>query len=270
MESQGVNVNGIRWHVVEHGDGPPVLFLHGFTGSASSWAPAIEGMASQFHCVAIDFLGHGQSDAPVDGERYAIENIIDDLLTVMDTLLHPTFRCIGYSMGGRVALALACAAPHRVEALVLESASPGLKTLEESVARVQSDEALATKVEQVGVEKFVDAWQEIPLFASQKRLPRVVLERQRAIRCQHSAHGLAGSLRGMGTGAQPSYWDRLSHLNVPVLLVTGALDAKFCGIAQDMLEQLPNARHVVVQNAGHAVHLERPDDYIRIVESFFG
>ncbi|MCB0074261.1 MAG: hypothetical protein KDE20_22500, partial [Caldilineaceae bacterium] len=73
---------------------------------------------------------------------------------------------------------------------------------------------------------------------------------------------------GMGTGVQPSLWSRLHEAAMPTLLLTGAEDAKFCAIAQAMVNEMPRAQHTIIANAGHTVHLEQPDDFTRVVEQF--
>lgn len=268
MESSAVVANGSRWHVLSHGDGPPLLFLHGFTGSSESWVSIMEEMGTHFTCIAVDILGHGRTDAPTDSQRYEMPAVTSGILQVMHILGYRQFSCVGYSMGGRLALALASTAPDSLKTLVLESASPGLQTAMERTDRVTRDQALATRIEEIGVQQFVDEWQALPLFASQSRLPQPVLTRQRNIRCQQTSHGLAGSLRGMGTGAQPTYWGALPFITMPTLLLTGEQDEKFCGIATEMQNLMPNAQHAIIEGAGHTVHLERPSEYIRTVKTF--
>ena len=85
---------------------------------------------------------------------------------------------------------------------------------------------------------------------------------------RNRAVGLANSLRGMGQGAQPSYWDRLGDIAVPVLLIAGGLDRKFVGIAGQMGVRIADATLSVVPGAGHAVHLERPDEFLGDVREF--
>ncbi|MFN8560892.1 MAG: hypothetical protein U0703_04535 [Anaerolineae bacterium] len=80
--------------------------------------------------------------------------------------------------------------------------------------------------------------------------------------------GLAGSLRGMGTGAQPSLWDQLSTLDVPVLLLCGALDARFLAINREMQTLLPRASLAVVPGAGHTVHAEQPEHFRAQIDRF--
>ncbi|MED4974325.1 alpha/beta hydrolase, partial [Geobacillus thermoleovorans] len=152
--------------------------------------------------------------------------------------------------------------------LVLESSSPGLETEEERRARREADEALARKIETEGVRAFVDDWEKIPLFATQQTLPDPVRAAIRRERLRHTATGLANSLRGMGTGVQPSFWERLGELAMPVLLVCGERDEKFCRIAAQMHERLPNSELICVKGAGHAIHVEQPGIFAKIVSEF--
>ena len=171
-------------------------------------------------------------------------------------------------MGGRVALHLAAAAPERVAALVLESSSPGIVSAAERQARVAADTALADAIERDGLSAFVDRWERQSLFASQAALPEDTRARLRAQRLANNPLGLANSLRGMGAGRQESLWDRLAGLDVPTLLIAGALDAKYCALADEMLALLPNARAAIVPGAGHTVHLEQPQAFIQNVIEF--
>ena len=114
----------------------------------------------------------------------------------------------------------------------------------------------------------MDEWERLQIWESQRALPDEVLRQQRDIRLRNRAVGLANSLRGMGQGSQPSYWDRLSEIEVPVLLIAGALDRKFVGIAGQMGVRIANATLSVVPGAGHAVHLERPREFVDEVLEF--
>lgn len=269
IDHRFVTVRGCRYHVQTVGEGAPAtLLLHGFTGSADVWASFTEDFPTPGQRVAVDLLGHGRTDAPASPVRYSMSETIADLAALMTELGHETFDLIGYSMGGRIALAFALTHPERVQRLLLESASPGLRTEAERAMRRQSDAALADLILQQGMPAFVDRWEQTPLFASQARLAPEVLERQRVVRLSHQPIGLANSLLGIGTGSQPSYWDELHTLQLPVLLVTGELDEKYTAIAEAMLTILPNARHADVPGAGHTVHLEEPDLYRGILVGF--
>ena len=177
---------------------------------------------------------------------------------------------VGYSMGGRLALAYTVRNPGRVGRLVLESSSPGLETEAERRARTEEDERLAGRIEAQGVEPFVAYWEALPLFETQARLAEAVRARQRAIRLGNSPHSLAAALRGLGTGALPSFWESLHEVRVPVLVVVGAMDRKFVEIGRQMLPAFPDARLVEVPEAGHTVHLERPEAWLEAVTAFLG
>jgi 2-succinyl-6-hydroxy-2,4-cyclohexadiene-1-carboxylate synthase len=162
----------------------------------------------------------------------------------------------GYSMGGRIALHAALSLRDRVGRLVLIGASPGIADPAERAARAVADAELADRIEAIGLEAFVREWEEQPLFAG---MPRGVAEIAHADRMRSTAAGLAAALRGLGTGAMPSLWDRLGELAMPVELVVGERDVKFRAIAERMEAALPDARLHVVAGAGHAAQLEAPE-----------
>ena len=87
-------------------------------------------------------------------------------------------------------------------------------------------------------------------------------------RLRNSTIGLANSLKGMGTGTQPELWSKLGQIYTPVQLIAGGLDEKFVDISKSMAAAMSNVRLNIINNAGHAVHLERPDEYEKLVMAF--
>ncbi len=265
---QHVTVGGIRYGVRVTGDGPPLVLLHGFTGGSSTWRPHLARLARSRRVIVPDLLGHGATPSPADPERYGIEHAVPDVLALLDRLDATTFALLGYSMGGRLALHIALAVPDRVQALMLESASPGIREAGERAARAREDEALASSIERQGVEAFVARWQALPIFASQENLPAAVRDCLRAQRLANSPTGLANSLRGMGAGVVPPVWERLVELHMPVLLIAGALDEKYAAIARAMAQRVSRSVLATTAEAGHAVHLEQPDVFDETVMRF--
>jgi 2-succinyl-6-hydroxy-2,4-cyclohexadiene-1-carboxylate synthase len=263
-----VRVNSIDFHVEDHGSGTPLVLLHGFTGSSASWSPVIHDLARTRWVVAIDIIGHGASGAPRDLSRYVFEQALRDLAEVTTQFGIARAAWLGYSMGGRLALGMAVDHPQRVSSLILVSATAGIQHEAERLQRAEADQELARRIEETGIETFVHEWERLPIWESQRTLPAEVLQFQRDIRLRNRAVGLANSLRGMGQGAQPSYWDRLDEIDVPVLLMAGALDRKFVGIAGQMGVRVAGAQLSVVPDAGHAVHLERPGEFLEVVREF--
>lgn len=260
---QGLTVNVQRW-----GAGSPLLALHGFTGCAATWQPCLGGDGTAMEVTAVDLVGHGRTDSPIEVDHYRMPAVVAGLVALLDQLALPRVALLGYSMGGRVALHFAVAHPERVTALLLESASPGIAEPDERAARRAKDELLADRILREGVAAFVAEWEAQPLFRSQQRLPAAVREAQRAQRLGNTALGLANSLRGMGAGAQEPLWGALPGLTMPVLLLAGADDEKYVSLGRAMAERLPAAELAVLPEAGHTVHLERPRAFRETVDGF--
>jgi 2-succinyl-6-hydroxy-2,4-cyclohexadiene-1-carboxylate synthase len=263
-----VRANGVDFHVEDYGNGPPLVLLHGFTGSAASWAPIGRDLANDHRVIAIDLIGHGASSAPVDPSRYQFDQALHDLAEVTAQLGIARASWLGYSLGGRLSLGVALDYPDRVSSLMLVSATAGIQNEHERHQRAEADEVMARRIEEAGIEAFVDEWERLPIWESQRSLPDEDSRLQRDIRLGNSAVGLANSLRGMGQGSQTSYWERLGEFDVPVLLIAGALDRKYVGIAGQMGVRFVDATLSVVPGAGHAVHLERPRGFIEDVRAF--
>jgi 2-succinyl-6-hydroxy-2,4-cyclohexadiene-1-carboxylate synthase len=221
-------------------------------------------LADRHRVVSIDLIGHGRSASPADGDAYTMERCVEQIAATLDGLAVPSAHVVGYSMGGRTALALATWRPGRVRSLVLVGASAGLEDEAERAARRSHDEALADSIERDGIEAFVDRWMALPLFASQARLGAEWLARARRQRLANDPVGLALSLRGMGTGAQPPLHACLGSLEAPVCWVAGDEDAKFTKLAEALAPRCRDGRVCIVPGSGHACHLEQPEAFAEI------
>ena len=274
-----ITVNDITYSYEITGQGDPLLLLHGFTGSSQSWAEHVPALAQHYRVITLDILGHGRSASPADPARYTMEKVAEDVTAVLqqlearegdDTRQSPlaNLSLLGYSMGGRLALYFAIHYPQLLRALILESASPGLETEHARAERRDRDHALAERIERDGMVPFVDYWETLPLWASQQQLAPQQRAALRQQRLQNYPVGLANSLRGMGTGAQPSLWPFLADLSLPVLLLVGELDEKFVSINRRMHNLLLNSQLEIVAGAGHTVHEERPYRFQQHIHNF--
>lgn len=268
MASVVTTINGLDFHyeVFNPRQEKTIVFLHGFTGSSATWYEVIEQLPSNYRVIAVDLIGHGHTASPKQLHFYKMEEQVEMLEAFFKWKQIEKFDLIGYSMGGRVALAYALTYAERIQTIVLESASPGLAELADRETRMESDHLLAGRIESEGVETFVDYWQDIALFNTQKSLSS---EKQLAIRSERlaqNAKGLANSLRGMGTGQQKSYWDMLSKYTKPVVLLSGELDAKFVKKAEQMAALFPQCTHLTIPKVGHAIHVENPQSFATIVK----
>jgi 2-succinyl-6-hydroxy-2,4-cyclohexadiene-1-carboxylate synthase len=224
-----------------------LVLVHGFTQTRRSWDPLLPALADH-DVVALDAPGHGDA-----GEERL--SLVDGGAWLARTGGAGVY--VGYSMGGRFCLHAALAEPSLVRGLVLVSATGGIDDDAERTARRASDDALADRIESIGVPAFVDEWLAQPLFAGLDPSRRGVDDRLR-----NSAEGLASSLRLAGTGAQTPLWDRLGALSVPTLVVAGADDAKFVALGERLASMIPDAELAVIESAGHTVHLEQPERFL--------
>lgn len=238
--------------------GAPLVLVHGFTQTGRSWSQLAQRLAASRAVVVVDAPGHGGSAGlrlDLDGAGRAV---LDAAGGAADLL--------GYSMGGRICLHAALAAPSRVRRLVLIGASAGIADPAARARRRTDDLALAESIERegdAGLPAFLTRWLSGPLFAG--------LSPEAAgldARHENVAAGLASSLRLCGTGTQEPLDDRLGELTVPVLVVVGEHDPKFRAEAERLLAGLPSAEVAVVEGAGHACHLEQPDDFFGIVDAW--
>ncbi len=258
-------INGITYHYDLYGNGEPLLLLHGFTGNTATWEPFKKRWGQSFQIIMVDIIGHGLTDSPADHQRYEIDQVAKDIKTLLVGLHIESLHILGYSMGGRLALSFACNYPEMLKSLILVSSSPGLRTVEERNNRIEQDERLADRIEHDGIKAFVDYWENIPLFASVKKLPAAVQETIRQERLLQKEIGLSNSLRGMGTGKQPSQWECLPKLNIPVFLLCGSEDTKFVKIAEEMQNTFPNAKRSIIEESGHMIHVEKQEVFGQII-----
>jgi len=236
---------------------PAVVLLHGFTHTGASWDPVVEALGESYLAIAPDIRGHG---AAWNSTPVSLEAVLDDLAAIAPE----PFTLVGYSMGGRIALHAALAQPERIARMVLIGASPGIADPAERDARRAADDALADEIERLSIEAFAERWARTPVLAGQ---PAAVAAAVHADRLRNRPAGLARALRGLGTGALSSLWERLGEIRIPVALVVGERDAKFTAIAAEMAQALPAAEVVGIPDTGHAVHLEAPRRAAQVISA---
>jgi 2-succinyl-6-hydroxy-2,4-cyclohexadiene-1-carboxylate synthase len=233
-----------------------VVLLHGFAGTGRTWDPVIERLdRERYNALAPDLRGHGgaREDRPV-----AFAAMADDVLAAAPE----RFVLCGYSMGGRIALHVALAAPERIERLVLAATTAGIDAPGDRAKRRADDERLADFADGAPIEAFAERWTSQPLFAGTP-LEAAKLWRQDLLR--NDPRALAAVLRGVGTGAMTPMWHRLSELTMPAAVLAGERDSKFVELAHRLATALPNAELTIVPGAGHGLTREAPDAIVRAI-----
>jgi 2-succinyl-6-hydroxy-2,4-cyclohexadiene-1-carboxylate synthase len=267
-DSRDIDVGDeLRLHVVSSGKGEPLLLLHGFTGSSSTWDYFRSMLDSDFRVIAVDLPGHGQSSIPGDPKRYSLDRLSSDLAKVLDDLQIDRAAVFGYSMGGRAALRFALNEPTHLSFLILESTTPGIDEASRP-QRAAADGLLADMIERDGVAAFVAKWERLPLWNTQARMPDAGRRTLHNQRLANDARGLANSLRGAGSATDPAVTERLNEIQTPTLILTGELDTKYIEIGRILESGIPNAEMQIIPDAGHAIHLEQPDAVIDAIRGF--
>lgn len=243
------------------GAGPIVVALHGFTHTGAqfdSLAPDIGRTV-----IAPDLPGHGRSAHAPSSLSSVVAQVAETIVAVHTEAV----PIVGYSQGGRVALLLANARPDLVSGLALISSTAGIADTAEREARAQADRNLASHIAAVGVDQFLDEWTRSGITSTTHLGP----DARRAdldIRRENTAAGLAAAVEGYGQGTQPSLWDSLASIAVPVVLIAGSEDPGYTERAEAMAERLPDAYVEVLDGARHNPLLDTPELVSAAVSGF--
>jgi 2-succinyl-6-hydroxy-2,4-cyclohexadiene-1-carboxylate synthase len=228
-----------------------VVLLHGFAGTGRGWDPVVARLdAQRYTALTPDQRGHG---ARAGARPITFDAVAADVLA----LAPERFALCGYSMGGRIALHVALAAPERITHLTLVATTAGIDDEQARARRRADDAALAQAIEEEGLEAFAERWLAQPLFADD---PPAAQTLARADIVRNDPAGLAQALRGIGTGAMEPLWDRLGALDMPATVLAGQRDAKFRELGERLAAGLPHAGTLLLaRGAGHALPRVAPD-----------
>jgi pimeloyl-ACP methyl ester carboxylesterase len=162
-------------------------------------------------------------------------------------------------------LRAALRSPESFAAVVLVGATAGIEEGPLRVQRAEADEKLASWMEAMPIQDIVSLWERQPLFADQSD---ALVEEQRPGRLSHAPRDLALILRTAGQGVLEPVWHELRTLELPLLAIAGARDDGYTAAAKRIASVAPNARAAVVENAGHAPQLQRPDAVAELIAEF--
>ncbi len=245
-----------------------IFFLHGFSGSAKDWNKIIPLVNNNFIPVSIDIIGHGKSDCPDELKYYKTDSLIEQIKKITGCFTEEKFTLCGYSMGGRLALSFAAKHPNMLKGLILESSTYGIKNEHEKEMRKKQDKVLAEFIQTHSIDEFVDSWLKKEIFYSLKKLPEEEYNLIKNQKRRNNKIGLVNSLLGFGTGSMPCLFNELKNLSLPTLLITGEFDQKFTDINMEMVKEMPDANHSIINSAGHNTHIEKPKEFINAVNEF--
>jgi len=224
-----------------------VLFIPGFMQRGDAWRPVAELLPERYPSTMLDHAEHS-----FEGRLREIEQSGADVL-------------VGYSLGGRLALRAALRSPESFRAVVLVGSTAGIEEGPLRVARAEADEKLASWMEAMPIEDIVGLWERQPLFADQ---PDALVEAQRPGRLSHDPRSLALLLRTAGQGVLEPVWHELRALELPLLAIAGARDDGYTRAAKRIASTAPRGHAAIVEDAGHAPHLQQPAAVAALIANF--
>jgi 2-succinyl-6-hydroxy-2,4-cyclohexadiene-1-carboxylate synthase len=225
-----------------------VVFVPGFMQRGEAWRGVAELLPERYPSTFLDHREH-----TYEGRLAEIAAAAEGAVLA------------GYSLGGRLALHAALREPGRYAALVTVGATAGIEDGAARAARREADDRLADWMEERPIEDVVSVWERQPLFADQSD---ALVEEQRAGRLDQDPRELASLLRTAGQGVLEPVWRALGGLDLPLLALAGARDARYAEAARRIAAEAPRARAAVVEEAGHAPQLQRPESVSRLLVDF--
>jgi pimeloyl-ACP methyl ester carboxylesterase len=244
-------LNGVDIYYEDQGSGYPVLMTHGYASTSAMWRPQIEALTRRYRLIAWDMRGHGETDSPEEQSAYSEAHTVEDMAALLRHLGLDQAVIGGLSLGGYMSLAFNLAHPEMVKALILCDTGPGYRNPQAREGWNQTAVRRAERFEELGLDA---------LGAS----PEVEAARRR----HRSAAGLARSARGMLAQFDSRVIESLDSITVPTLIIVGANDTPFLAGTDYMANRIPNARKVVIPDAGHAANIDQPEAFNQAVLEF--
>lgn len=245
---------------------PWLLMLHGFMGDHRVFDHLIDELSESCNPITLDLLGHGKSSKPNDPARYHESKQINDIFKLIQQLNLSPLYLFGYSMGGRLALKTALAAPEVFRGLILESTTSGINDESKRKQRRQTDEKRAQQIEN-DYQEFLNKWEKLALFQSPLPINKELVQRYHNAQSEQDPKAMAASMRGFGTGSMRPAFSDLKQFPLPVLLIAGSEDQKYQQINNYLVNQFPDAIFSSVP-AGHRTHLDNPEAFLSELKNF--
>ena len=261
--------DGIRLYFEETGRGGPVIFVHEFAGDCRSWEAQLRHFGQRYRAIAFNARGYPPSDVPESPALYSQARASDDIAAVLDHLAIDRAHVVGLSMGGFATLHFGFRHADRARSLVVAGCGYGAEPGEREQFRREAD-TIAAFLKREGMAAFADKYAYGPTRVQfENKDPRGFAE-FRARLAEHSALGSANTQLGVQR-ERPSLYDlvpEMQHLQVPTLVLTGDEDWPCLNLGLLMKRSISSAALAVMPNCGHAINLEAPDEFNRIVGDF--
>lgn len=263
--------DGVKLYYEETGSGTPVIFVHEFAGDYRSWEPQLRHFGQRYRAVAYNARGYPPSDVPPSPDSYSQTRAADDVRAILDHLAIDKAHIVGLSMGGFATLHFGLRHPTRARSLCVAGCGYGAEPARRERFRSES-EATAAFIAGHGMEAFAAKYAFGPTRVQfENKDPRGFAEFRRML-AEHSPVGARNTQLGVQR-ERPSLYDlvdEMRRLTVPTLILTGDEDWPCLTPGILMKQTIPSAALAVMPNCGHAINLEAPQEFNRIVGDFLG
>ena len=267
IKSGFANIDNAKIYYETAGKGIPLMMIHAGVADSRQWNNEFTDFAQSYQVIRYDMRGYGKSE-PVDGEF----SHMSDLVSLLDALeIHGPLVMMGCSMGGGLAMDFALTHPSRAKALIMVDAGPSGLALDVATPSKFAD---AEKAFEAGDLDLVAEIETQIWFDGMDRTPDQVNQAMRKLLFEMDRLALAYEVKQLGKrlpNTQTPAFDRLADLNIPVLVIVGAHDTPYILAAADyMIEKIPSARKVIIEDAAHLPNMDQPHEFQEIVKEFLG
>lgn len=258
-------INNARIYYETAGQGIPFVMIHAGVADSRQWNNEFAFFARDYRVLRYDLRCYGQSE-PVDGEF----SHMGDLISLLDVLeFHEPLVMMGCSMGGGLAMDFALTQPSRIRALIMVGSAPSGLELD---APTPAKFAEAEKAFESGdLDRVAEIETQI-WFDGTDRTPEQVNPAMRKLCYEMNRKALDNEVRQLGKrlpNTETLSFDRLTNLNIPVLVIVGAHDTPYILAAADyMTEKIPSVQKVVIEDAAHLPNMDQPQEFREIVKTF--
>jgi pimeloyl-ACP methyl ester carboxylesterase len=261
--------DGVHLYFEETGSGHPVILVHEFAGDLRSYEPQMRHFGKRYRAIAFNARGFPPSDVPEHVSSYSQPRAADDVLALLDHIGERQAHIVGLSMGGFATLHFGLRHPQRALSLCIGGCGYGAELDKRDTFRAEAD-VIAGMIRTEGMSAFAERYAYGPTRVQyQNKDPRGHAEFKRML-SEHSPVGSANTQQGVQK-ERPSLYtlvEAMRRINVPTLIITGDEDWPCLLPGILMKQSIPTAALVVMPNAGHAINIEEPDEYNRIVGDF--
>lgn len=261
--------DGVRLYFEETGTGLPVILVHEFAGDLRSYEMQMRHFGKRYRTIAYNARGFPPSDVPEQVSSYSQARAADDILAVLDHIGAPKAHIIGLSMGGFATLHFGMRHPTRALSLCIGGCGYGAELDKRETFRAEAD-IIAAAIRKDGMSAFAERYAFGPTRVQyENKDPRGHAE-FKAMLAEHSATGSANTQQGVQK-ERPSLYtlvEEMKRIVAPTLIITGDEDWPCLTPGILMKQNIPSAALAVMPNCGHAINLEEPEEYNRIVGDF--